>query len=106
MALLADARKCVALANTNGYYDVWLARCDAILRALPLPAPATAVEEARQNFTVCALAFMQSPDRDAMGAIRLMHEAYRRYVAAEAAATHAAKESRSDDRPAKGQGGV
>lgn len=32
VALLADARKCVALANTNGYYDVWLARCDAILR--------------------------------------------------------------------------
>jgi len=27
-------------------------------------------------------------------------------LAAEAAATHAAKESRSDDRPTKGQGGV
>ncbi len=40
VALLADARKCVALANTNGYYDVWLARCDAILRAIPLPATA------------------------------------------------------------------
>lgn len=54
VALLADARKCVALANTNGYYDVWLARCDRVI----------------------------------------------------AAATHAAKESRSDDRPAKGKGGA
>lgn len=31
VALLADARKCVALVNTNGYYDVWLARCDRVM---------------------------------------------------------------------------
>ncbi len=31
VALLADARKCVVLANANGYYDVWLSRCDRVL---------------------------------------------------------------------------
>lgn len=31
VALLADARKCVSLVNTNGYYNGWIARCDAIV---------------------------------------------------------------------------
>lgn len=32
VGLLGDARKCVSLVNVNGYYDVWLARCYALLK--------------------------------------------------------------------------
>ncbi len=79
-------------------------------RALPLPATATAVEEARRDVVDKAKAWLARPvaGRGAYKGTAALEESIEALLAAEAeaAATHAAKESRSDDRPAPGQGGV
>jgi len=76
-----------------------IANVDAFLDAIPLPAPATAVEEARKAFYEAAMHAIgvraaYGPDgHDAMNPSRKVHEAWRNVhrAEAEAAATHAAK---------------
>ena len=95
-----------------------IANVDAFLDALPRPAPATAVEDARKAFYEAAREWFaldraaKTPPFPRAGQVEWsrvwanLSDTYDALLAAEAAATHAAKESRSDDRPAKGQGGV
>ena len=98
-----------------------IANVDAFLDAIPLPAPApaTAVEEARKAFASsgsawarhqfeCPGAAFEGPgaewfaENDALR-IKAIHD-HDALIAAESAATHAAKESRSDDRPTAASG--
>ncbi len=107
----AKAKDIVGIMNAD------VARFDAKMR---VSAPATAVEEARKAFASsgsawarhqfeCPGAAFEGPgaewfaENDALR-IKAIHD-HDALIAAEAAATHAAKESRSDDRPAAGQGG-
>ena len=120
---MADPRNGRTVAHT--YADCMeavgkaLDECEAMIRALPLPAAAPAVEEAISDETARCAAVVQElagaaerDGNDAVGmALRLAasrvrrtgkeHESARLVREAERAAT-----SRSDDRPASGQGGV
>ena len=100
----AKAKDIVGIMNAD------VARFDAKMRT---PAPATAVEEARRDVVDKAKAWLARPvaGRGAYKGTAALEESIEALLAAEAEAadeghTLAAKESRSDDRPAKGQGGV
>ncbi len=120
-----STRREIAYAKERGkpidllYPDAGL---DGAAPALPLPAPATAVEEARKAFYEAARAMMHAKRTEAAEAdwddalaaavVKTTKAASRAYYdvlnaeAADEGHTLAAKESRSDDRPEAGKGGV
>lgn len=55
VALLGNAKKCVELVNDNGYYDVWLARCNRVLANAKRPADdaGDAVRDAAERVADC-----------------------------------------------------
>ncbi len=105
LSLLADARKCVALVNVNGYYDVWLARCDRVLATAKRPAD-DAVARAREAFTEAGRRYCEAVNDDALVFQRVerWHEWNRAYAAL-LAAEHAAKGG-GEDRPMVTGGGL